>query len=177
MSASPKKSPRKTRAARWPLWPLRRSERGKPRPVACFRVRAERRSRLCAYVEVYRTRGELRQASRLDYGITKRLYNSRTIVAQCAEVFARRRGRRTPEFAIIRLTAKSRTRDISHECFHATLRWAARRGIYGITCGTGMTPRTRATVLVSPYEERAAIVCENLIAGTINGMYDFGYCR
>lgn len=164
----------KTRRAPWPLWPLAKSERGKPEPLVCFRVRAERRSRLCICVEVYRGVRDLRRASRLD--ATGGKVASRTFVAQCAEVVAFSgksadgRVRKRPEFAVVRLTRKSRTRDITHECFHATLRWATRAGYVDMRFAS----RDSRAFTDRALEERMAVVHENLCAGIVEGMYDLG---
>jgi hypothetical protein len=172
----------KTRPAKWPLWPALERQRGRPKPLTCFRVRAERSSRWSVYVEVYRTRDDLRKASAMDPGTSRG--GSSTIVAQCCEItrthnqWSRRgkllRQRRAPEFAVIRLTAKSRTRDITHECFHATMRWAKRAGIASIATGPYADSRE---LIRRPAEERMAVVHENLCAGVVDGMYDFGYLK
>lgn len=156
----------------WSVWyAARRLRHRGPRPAHYFRVRVSRRSRLFIHVEVYQTQPELVGASQWD----RTGWTPPRLSAQCVEIVVRgqRSKRLRPDFAIIRLTAASRTGDITHEAFHATLRWARRQGVTALPIASaGGGPRQ-----TSALEERCARVHETICIGLINGLYNCGYLR
>ena len=161
------------RARKWAVWYSRQPRR--PRPAHYFRVHTSRHARVFLHVEVYTTRQQLIAASRFDRcGVT----TSSKLSAQCVEIIVRgtRDKRLRPDFAVVRLTAQSRSGDITHEAFHATLRWAARQGMdqIALSWSGGQPNRPR---LVDVTEERLALVNETINIGLINGMYNCGYLR
>lgn len=176
----------RTRRAAWPLWDAqeRQAKNGRrPRPIVCWRARAKRSSRLSVFVEVYPTRTALRRASAADGDVSR--YSRRHTLAECVEIRCWRNkwhrnrvvGRRCrPEFAIIRLTTKSRTREIVHECFHATLRYARRIGERSLALQSGSLKGSDRQQ-VKGLEEHLAVVHENLVAAVVDGMFDFGFIK
>lgn len=150
----------------WAVWdrPGRR-----PVPAHYFRVRLGPKTRLFVHVEIYATRARLRQAAS-DGSLDGRW---RTIVAQCAGLECRRKGRLRPDVAIIRLTTKSRSGDITHEAFHATCRAAVRLLRIDHLPLPGLVVRGYAP----DAEERMAVIHERICIGVINGMWNCGLLR
>lgn len=134
------------------------------KPACVFNVSVEPRSRLSVIVEIYRTTGEFRRTARAEAKRARTRYRTRGLVGMCCGVTIRgRKSRRVfPQFAIIRIPKNHLTMTtITHECFHATMRWAERRGIRAIPTGGGpsnMRPYMRDLSI----EERAATVHDRL---------------
>ena len=145
----------------WNLWDGRDS--GHPRPLHYFRARPSRRSRLFAHVEVYRTLGDLRRASDCDSRLSGKRWSARHIVGQCValEERSRRDRRLLGGFAIIRLAVPHcGTTTITHEAFHATCRWAARKRLtLDLSCSM-----TRAKI--ARPEERMATAQMRCVGGS-----------
>lgn len=136
--------------------------------IVAFFLRPERGSRLSVGVEVYRTTGEFRQAVRAEnhwFGFKRS--RTRGLVGQCVGVEVWRYGthgesRKHPCFAIVRFPKRHLTMStLTHEAFHATMRWANRRRIAAIPTEGGPSNSTSGRVVTST-EERCAVVHDNL---------------
>ena len=100
------------------------------KPVYVFRIRPDANSRLSIQVEVYRDANVLRRISRAE---GRKRSMTLGLIGECLGVAEWRRGRKTQLFAIVRLTKEDLTMStITHEAFHATARWAERRGLKAI---------------------------------------------
>ena len=156
----------------WGLWVGRRSHH--PRPLHYFRVRPSRRSRLFVHVEVYRTVGDLRRASDCDSRLAGKRFNARGMVGQCVAIEERRKRdhRLLGGFAIVRLAARyCGTTTITHEAFHATCRWAARKRLtLDLSCSM-----TRA--MIARPEERMATAHDALCRGIVHRLYRLGVLK
>lgn len=132
-----------------------------PLPIRVFRIRPEPRSRLSIQVEIFRTVGEFRAFNREEdrqYG--QRVQRTRGLVGMCMGVTERRRQRKTGLFAVIRLPRRHLTMStITHEAFHATCRWAERRGILMIPTNN---PDHDIWKRASSIEERCATVHDTI---------------
>lgn len=126
-------------------------------------------------VEVYATLADLRKVVRADHAAGHERSVVRGLLGYCVgvqEYYRDRRGRRrrTPTCAIIRL---SRTclgmETITHEAFHATLRWAERIGITSLPtddCTSNLTAGIADRHNTSPEETLAGVhgrICRLLV--------------
>ena len=136
-------------------------------PVAVFAIRPEHGSRLSVQVEVYETADSMRRVVRAEARRERKPTRTRGLQGMCLGVTVLRRGRRTPRFAILRIPKAHLTMStITHEAFHATCRWAERRGhgaipVDGSDGPTNMDGRARVIAPLS-LEERAATVHDAL---------------
>lgn len=137
------------------------------KPIATFHVRPERRSRLAVRVEIFDTVGAMRQLVRREDRRDGRRSRTRGLVGMCQGVTVRIKGRKTGLYAVVRIPKPHLTMStITHEAFHATCRWAERRGLTAIPVdGSGgpsnMTPRD-GWIPLGSVEERAATVHDEL---------------
>lgn len=111
--------------AQWP---------GAPDALHAFPVYPRPKGRLYIRVEIYATCEALQQAVRAEARVGGTRYRTRGLIAMVAGLTERRgptyNHELLPCFAIMRLPATHLTMStITHECFHATMRWAARVGI------------------------------------------------
>lgn len=146
-------------------------------PIHEFHIRPERGSRLSVKVEVYKSLTALRRMDRLERRCAtgKRRVPNQTIVGQCIGVseFLRKEDgsrRKTSLFAIVRLARGcTNTATITHEAFHATMRWAARRGATSIS--TIGTPTDRHKASAQSMEERCANVHDEMCRRIVNELH------
>lgn len=102
-----------------------------PLPCVVFAVRPERGARWRVVVEVYSTQADLTAVSRIDgaLSVPRRRVRGGRLYGECLGITERVRGRRTPTVALVRLCAPHLgIATVTHEAFHATCRWAERRG-------------------------------------------------
>ena len=132
-------------------------------PIRVFHVRPDCRSRLRLRVEIFRTTTEFRQAIRAeDRAFGRQPIRIRGLVGACTGVTERHQGRIADLFAIVRLPRRHLTMStITHEAFHATLRWAARQQIPAIPTAGGPSNLHTAGRAVS-VEERCAIIHDTI---------------
>ncbi len=128
-------------------------------PIRSFNLRPDRRSRLSLRVEIYRTTTEFRAVTRgEDLKYSKRASRTRGLAAECLGVTERtkRTKRLTGLFAIIRIPKPHLTTStITHEAFHATMRWARRAGIQDVPTDIPEKDRWKRNASI---EERCAII-------------------
>ena len=147
------------------------------RPLV-VRVRPSRRARLYAEVHVYSSRRAFHHAVKS----AGRRDRTRGLVGRCIGVTERvvGTGRRTGLFAVVQLS-----RDhlgvsvVSHELFHATIRWAHRVGIQSIPTNLSLsnsTARTPAAFLTAQRtpEERCASAHDEMMRQAINAFWRRG---
>lgn len=141
-----------------------------PRPVATFFIHPEPSRLLTVGVEVFRTVGEFRAFVRAESRAIRLRSRTRGLVGQCVGIDVTRRGRRHPCFAILRFPRQHLTvSTLTHEAFHATMRWAQRRNIPAIpTMSTvsNITDRHRPTYVTSLEEQCATVhdrICRELV--------------
>jgi hypothetical protein len=127
-----------------------------PKPLAAFYIRPDKRSRLSVLVEVYPTIAAFRTAERVEAQQNGRRYRTRGLIGSCAGVTVRNNGRKAGVFANLRFPRQHLTMStITHEAFHATMRWAERQRITSIpTIGAARSNMTWPSV--STVEERCA---------------------
>lgn len=147
--------------------PIRTRPRA-PKPIATFFLRPERGSRLTVGVEVYRTLGDFRQAVRVEnqwFGFKRsrtRGLIGQTVGLEVWRNWKKGRERKQPCFAIMRFPKRHLTMStLTHEAFHATMRWANRRKILAIPTEGGESNITYGRYVTST-EERCATVHDNL---------------
>lgn len=152
-----------------------------PKPAHYFRIYAgpDRRG-LFVHVEVYRTVGDLRRTVRADRHLKDdgQPYRTRGLVGMCTGIVERRllTKRKCASFTVVRLAANAcRTATIVHEMFHATCRWAERRGIASLPLAN--TPKPRGTKRYDCDEERMATVHDRLCRQLINRLFDVKVLR
>ena len=129
-----------------------------------FRVYPEQRSRLHIRVLVYWTVADLRRAMREVRGRC----DTSGVLGFCRGVLIRtNRGRTRPVFAEIGLTFSSRTTVITHEAYHATCRWAARRKLAPLS----FTLQGADVKGQSLIEERLAETHDAICRGIVHNLY------
>lgn len=145
-----------------------------PRPMTAFYVRVGPKSRLSVRVEVFRTTTEFRAAVRAENeSLGLKHYRTRRLIGECVGVSCYRghkqKRRLTGCFAWVRFPKKYLTMStITHELFHATVRWAERVGLEAIPTGhqdgpTNMEPGNR----VDNIEERCASIHDYLCRAVV----------
>lgn len=140
-----------------------------PKPIRIFHVRPEAGSRLSVAIEIYRTAGEMRLTVK-DENRRHGFKRSRTrgLVGETVGVTVYRnrtgRPRRTlPLFAIVRFPKEHLTMStITHEAFHATMRWAERKRIQSIPTGGDRQSNITSPRYVATVEEQCATVHDTL---------------
>jgi hypothetical protein len=152
-----------------------------PIPAYVIHINPDRHYRHDVRVEIYRTLAELRTAVRCGVrasGMAE--YKVHGLLGYCegVEEYFRRKstGRRwrSRTCAVIKLAQTNlRTGTLTHECFHATLRYAERVGLGQTTVGDLALDGTSSLVRDQhPHsEERLATVHGNLCRGLISELY------
>lgn len=134
------------------------------KPLAVFRIRPEAKSHLSVQVEVFRTVKGFQAHERQEDRRDGRRRRTRGLVGVTLGIVERRPSRRlTGLFATIRIPRSHLTMaTITHEAFHATMRWAARRRIAAIPTQSNLSNLTDLRHL--SVEERCAIVHDTMCA-------------
>lgn len=146
------------------------------RPVAAFVIRPGHRSRLHALVEVYASVSAFRRRVREDAKTDGTPMRTRGLVGCCYGVTERDRKtkRKTGLFAILKFPRQHLTMStLTHECFHATMRWAERKGLGAIETKAGRSNMRQPTAPLS-LEEQCATVHDRLCAGLVRALITRG---
>lgn len=130
-----------------------------PTPIAVFRIRPRRNQSLALQVEVYANIRSLRSSLIHEdkiHGL--RRVSTKGLVGCVTGVIERCKGRKTGLFAIMRLSKTNLTMaTLTHEAFHATMRWAERVNIQYVPTGSGGGNKPSSST-----EERLATVHDSI---------------
>jgi len=131
-----------------------------PVPIARFRVRPEKRKRLSVEVLIFTGLRDFRRHIRHDdWKYKTKRSRTRGLLGHCCGVTERRGRRKTGLVAVISMPQQQLTMGtITHEAFHATMRWADRKGFASVPLNGEHISNMRHGQKVTSIEEQCATV-------------------